>query len=235
MSLFAVLLATLAAELATPAGGLLGRLVHPGRGAVHQGLLRTSVAVGGGLLFAAVALVLVPQGLAALALGPALACLLGGAVLFMAADRAIERRGGRAAQVMASTLDSVPEALGFGAAFAAGTGVGPVLVLLVGLQNLPEGFNGYLELRTSGWRVGSAFAVLAGTSLLGVLAAVLGYLYLGPHPVLVGGLFLASAGGILYLLVQDIAPLAHKDGHWAPALGAVAGFGIGIAAQALVG
>jgi ZIP family zinc transporter len=129
----------------------------------------------------------------------------------------------------------VPESAGLGAAFAAGGHTGPVLVLLVALQNLPQGFNGYLEQHGPSRGAGQALWTLTWTSLLGPLAAAAGYLWLGPHPAVVAALFLAAAGGILYLLVQDVAPLAHKDGHWVPALGAVAGFVLGLACNELVG
>lgn len=36
------------------------------------------------------------------------------------------------------------------------------------------------------------------------------------------------AGGILYLVFQDIAPQARLEKHWAPSLGAVAGFLLGV-------
>jgi ZIP family zinc transporter len=229
-----VLLASTAAALATPAGGLAALGVHRQTGEIGQTLLRTVVALGGGLLFAAIALVLLPEGLILLSTGPSVAWILAGAGLVLLLDRAIERKGGHAAQVMGSALDSVPESAGLGAAFAVGGHTGPVLVLLVALQNLPQGFNGFLELRGPHGRAGTAFGVLTWTSLLGPLAAALGYLYLGPYPDAVAALFLASAGGLLYLLVQDVAPLAHKDGHWVPALGAVLGFALGLVCNEVV-
>ncbi len=234
MDLLAVVGVTLLAGLATPLGGAIARMEHLRRGSIREDVLRAVVAVGGGLLFAAVALVLVPQGLLGLALAPALACLLGGAVVFLLADKAIERRGGRASQVMANALDSVPESLGLGAAFAVGGSVGPVLVLLVALQNLPEGFNGYRELHGSGSSTKRSFAILTGESLLAPVAAAIGFLFLAPYPAVVAGLFMTAAGGILYILVQDIAPLAHRDGHWAPTLGAVLGSALGIGVEAVV-
>ena len=45
---------------------------------------------------------------------------------------------------------------------------------------------------------------------------------------------LFAAGGILYLLFQDIAPQSRVNRYWAPALGAVAGFGVGMAGHLLV-
>ena len=229
-----MLLVSTAAAIATPVGGLAALGVHRKQGAVTENLLRALVAFGGGLLFAAIALVLVPEGLVRLSTWPSVAWLLGGALAFMLLDQAIERKGGHAAQVMGSALDSVPESAGLGAAFAVGGHTGPVLVLLVALQNLPQGFNGFLELRGPHGRAGRAIGVLTWTSLLGPLAAALGYLYLGPYPDIVAAMFLAAAGGLLYLLVQDVAPLAHKDGHWVPALGAVLGFVVGLVCNEVV-
>jgi ZIP family zinc transporter len=235
MGVGAVVLLAGLAGLATLVGAGVARFEHLRSGSIREDVLRAVVAVGGGLLLAAVALVLVPEGLAGIGLAPALACLLGGALLFLLADKAVQRRGGRAGQVMASALDSVPESLGLGAAFALGGSVGPVLVLLIALQNLPEGFNGYRELHGSGSPSARSFGILASCALLDPLAAAVGFVVLGSHPAVVAALFLVAAGGILYIFVQDIAPLAHKDGHWAPTLGAVAGFGLGVVAQAVVG
>lgn len=236
MGLGAVVAMAGVAALATPVGGLPAwRLGRSGRVSDREDLvLRFVVAVGGGLLVAAVALVLVPEGLARLRLLPSVLWMAAGAAAFMGVDAAIERRGGEGAQVLGGLLDSVPESLGLGAAFAAGGRVGPVLVLLVALQNLPQGFNGFRELRQDGRSPGGSLWLLAWTSLLSPAAAAAGYLWLGPQPGVVAALFLAAAGGILYLVVQDIAPLAHKDGHWVPASGAVLGFLAGMVCNGLV-
>lgn len=42
---------------------------------------------------------------------------------------------------------------------------------------------------------------------------------------------LFAAGGILYLIFQDIAPQAKLAKHWAPPLGAIIGFLVGVVAQ----
>jgi ZIP family zinc transporter len=225
-----------AAALATPLGGLPAwRLGDPGRLLSERAdlALRFVVAFGGGLLVAAIALVLVPEGLARLSLLPSVLWMALGAAVFLAVDEAIGRRGGEDAQVLGGLLDSVPESLGLGAAFAAGGRVGPVLVFLVALQNLPQGFNGFRELRRDGRSRAGSLWLLSWTSLLSPLAAAGGYLWLGPHQDAVAALFLAAAGGILYLVVQDVAPMAHKDGHWMPASGAVLGFLVGMACNGL--
>ena len=45
---------------------------------------------------------------------------------------------------------------------------------------------------------------------------------------------LFAAGGILYVVFQDIAPQAKLERHWSPPLGAVAGFLLGLIGQLLV-
>jgi ZIP family zinc transporter len=132
--------------------------------------------------------------------------------------------------------DFVPEAMALGAMFASGNAAGPLLAVLIGLQNLPEGFNAYRELTAAGRfapaRVLRSFLALV---LLGPLAAVLGHVYLADQPHLVGAVMLFSAGGILYLVFQDIAPQAHLERRWAPPLGAVGGFTLGLLGHMLVG
>jgi ZIP family zinc transporter len=63
---------------------------------------------------------------------------------------------------------------------------------------------------------------------IGPLFGVLGWYFGGGHQEVLGAVMLFAAGGILYLLFQDIAPQARLERHWAPALGAVAGFAAGM-------
>lgn len=46
---------------------------------------------------------------------------------------------------------------------------------------------------------------------------------------------LFAAGGILYIIFQDIAPQSKLKNHWAPPLGAVAGFLLGVLGQVWAG
>jgi ZIP family zinc transporter len=57
---------------------------------------------------------------------------------------------------------------------------------------------------------------------------------LGDQAKLLAGLMVFAAGGILYITFQDVAPKAHYRGHWAPPLGAVSGFAIGVIGQMLL-
>ena len=140
-----------------------------------------------------------------------------------------------AAQLIAMLLDFVPESMAMGAMLATGKAAGFLLAVLIALQNFPEGFNAYRELRAAGrhqsWVV---LAFFCGLALLGPLAALAGHLWLRDVPWLLGFIMLFAAGGILYLTFQDIAPQARLDRHWAPPLGAVAGFMLGLLGAALV-
>ncbi len=120
--------------------------------------------------------------------------------------------------------------------FASGSPSAVLLAILIGLQNLPEGFNAYREF-SSGRRPRRKKAVLFMSCLvpLGPLMGLAGWL-IGPvFPEFVGGVMLFSAGGILYLIFQDIAPQSRLDRHWVPPLGAVLGFCLGMFAHVLTG
>ncbi len=159
---------------------------------------------------------------------------MAGSVTFMLLDVWIEKMGDRASQLLANTMDSLPESIGIGAAFATGGIYGLLLAILVGLQNIAEGFNSFGELKSGGMKTRSNFILQILSSLSGPVGGILGFLFLAGHPEIIGGLFMFSAGGILYLIFHDIAPLAHSEGHWVPTLGTAVGFVLGLISQALL-
>ncbi|MDX1269700.1 MAG: divalent cation transporter, partial [Oceanisphaera sp.] len=104
-----------------------------------------------------------------------------------------------------------------------------LLAVLMALQNMPEGFNAYRELgATSRYTSGKIITMFALMALLGPVAGLSGYVWLADSPTLVAGIMLFAAGGILYSVFQDIAPQAVLEKHWAPPMGAVLGFVLGI-------
>ena len=220
------------AGLAIPVGGALARIEH-----IHPRWLETEfrhsvMSFGGGVLVAAVALVLVPEGSDRLSPLAAVAALLGGGALFALLEWR-QRGVGRKAQLLAMLTDFVPEALALGALIATGSAAAALLALLIGLQNLPEGFNAWRELAASGpkRRILPLFLALA---LLGPAAALAGFIFLHDRPAITAVIMLAAAGGILYLTFQDIAPRAHLDNRQAPSLAAVGGFALGLLGHLLI-
>lgn len=230
----AMVYATLAGVF-IPLGGLLARIERIRPLWLETELRHGVIAFGGGALLAAVALVLVPEGQRYLTVGPALAAFGAGGFSFFLIDRMVERRGGGIAQLMAMVLDFVPESLALGAMLAADWQAGLLLAGLIALQNLPEGFNAYLELRArdalSSTQILGGFCALV---LLGPLSAWFGFSFLRETSGALGAMMLFAAGGILYLTFEDIAPQAHLARRWAPALGAVAGFMLGLLGQMLL-
>lgn len=224
-----VLMLTLAAGAAIPLGGVLAK-VERLRPAWLESEFRDGVmAFGGGVLIAAVALVLIPEGVRALSPWAAIASVIMGGVVFGSIDHWLATRGTPAAMLLATMLDFIPEALALGAAFTAKPALALLLALLIALQNLPEGFNAYREMRQQGaMAVSKVMGILLATAATGPVAGAIGYYAMADAPVATGVIMVSAAGGILYLTFQDIAPQAKSDHHWAPSLGAVLGFAVGL-------
>ena len=121
------------------------------------------------------------------------------------------------------TLDYVPEAIALGGLIALGSTTAPLVAVLIGLQNLPEGFNAYRELTVNN-STKKTLLIMFMLVPLGPIAGLSGFFILAEHAVIIGTIMLFSSGGILYLLFQDIAPQSRLEQHWAPPLGAVIGF-----------
>lgn len=193
-------------------------------------------AFGGGALISAVALVLVPEGADNLPGWLSCALLICGGLTFFGVDRVVKRSGGTGAQLLAMLLDFLPEAAALGAMLVIDRATAWVLATMIFLQNLPEGYSAFREVQRSG-RVSSVHTLLLFTALalIGPLCAVLGLLYLSGQRALLGGIMIFAAGGILYIVFEDVAPDSCDPQDLRPALGAVAGFALGLAGHLAVG
>lgn len=232
----AILLATIAAGSCIPLGGYLASFEHIRAKWLEQELRHFLIALGGGILLGAVAVVLVPEGIASMQ-GSLLAIpiLLLGGLSFFLIERALGLRRREVPQVMGMLLDYVPEAIALGGLVALGSPVAPLLALLVGLQNLPEGFNAFRELHALKRRSARrTLLIMWSLVAIGPVAGLLGYFFLSGHPAMLGAIMLFASGGILYLIFQDIAPQSRLNRHWAPPLGAVVGFGVALFGDMLI-
>jgi ZIP family zinc transporter len=230
-----VALLALAAGITMPVGAALASAEHVRPRWLENELRHGIIAFGGGALLAAVALVLVPEGIRVLSPLPACLAFLAGALVFMGLDVVLARRGTSASQLVAMLSDFLPEALALGASAAMGHATGPLLALIIAMQNLPEGFNAFRELRQS-TGYGARLIVMAflSVSLAGPVCALAGFYFLAGQSESVAGIMLFAAGGILYLMFQDIAPQVPLENHWAPPLGAILGFLAGVVGKMLV-
>ncbi|WP_296044011.1 divalent cation transporter [uncultured Alteromonas sp.] len=218
----------LVAGLAMPAGGLLARVEGVFPAWLDEELRHGILAMGAGALLSAVALVLVPDGMQELGTAASCVSFLLGALAFMALDIWLARKQLPASQLASMLSDFIPESIALGTTAALGGG-SVLLGLLIAVQNFPEGFNAYRELKAAGHfssrRILVMFLLMA---LLGPMMALVGYFLLSQYTIVVSAIMLFAAGGILYSVLQDIAPQVRMDNHWAPPLGGILGFMIGM-------
>lgn len=232
--LFSIVLYTATAAACIPLGGMLARIEH-----IHPCWLENEfrhfvIAFGGGVLVAAVALVLVPEGMRyVVSPGHGTLWMICGGLVFFWLERMLGLVRRESPQFSAMLLDFIPESLALGGIFATGAHSAPLLALLIGLQNLPEGFNAFREMNArNGGRAERAHFLMLLLIPVGPAFGLLGWSVFDSLPYLLGAVMLFAAGGILYLVFQDIAPQSRLKRHWAPPLGAVLGFALAMQAKA---
>ncbi|SDZ51376.1 zinc transporter, ZIP family [Jannaschia faecimaris] len=190
------------------------------------------VAFGGGTLVSAVALVLVPDGAARIPDALAVVLFLAGGAVFRWIDASVKRISGQHGQMLAMLTDFIPEAAALGALLATGENSAFLLAALIGLQNLPEGFNAWRENPPNAPR--RTMALYCALALLGPAAAMAGNVFLSQSDGALGGLMVFAAGGVLYLVFEDVAPADRMESDPTPPLGAVAGFALGLAGHLML-
>jgi zinc transporter, ZIP family len=212
-------------------------------------------ALGGGIMFAAVALELVPEsdanaGAALTALG-----LLAGALGYVAADRWLSRdedrimmrRAGRAAAAghemhMPSgraeaargesiaaglTVDGVPESVALGLTIAEGE-IGVALLVGIALGNVVEAYGAAQPIIAGGHTRGFAVRLLGMIGLALLLATVLGATVLSDaSDELIGFSQALAAGAVLAVISVAISPHAFKEVSRFAAVATVSGFILG--------
>jgi ZIP family zinc transporter len=230
-----IILSTWLAGVASFVGGLVARFEGSMETTRKRELVHGIVAFGGGILVAAVAFALAPEGMQYLSPAVLSATFCAGGIGFCMLDRHLAKQGGSKAQFMAMLMDFVPEAISLGAVFGHDHRLGILLAAFIGAQNLPEGFNAYREVVKAGTKPSTTLATLFAVSFLGPIAGCTGYFFLQGNPALTAGIMSFAAGGILYLIFQDIAPDSTMRRHPSPPLGAVLGFVVGMVGKQIIG
>jgi ZIP family zinc transporter len=229
-TLLKIIIYTTIAGACIPVGGLLAKIerIHPNW--LEKEFRHFVIAFGGGVLLAAVALVLIPEGMICLTNPIEVAAyVVGGGLTFFAIEWILGQRRREAPQFSAMLLDYLPESLALGGIFAVSAKTAPLLAILIGLQNLPEGFNAYRELNTLAHaRPTRILLIMCALIPLGPFFGLGGWIFLSGNEYWLGAVMLFSSGGILYLIFQDIAPQSRLRRHWGPPLGAVFGFSLSL-------
>ncbi len=229
-----IVLTSWSAGIAAFVGSIAARWEGSPDTTAKQELIHGIVALGGGILVAAVAFALAPTALSVLDSITLIFTFCLGGIIFCLLDIRISKSGGSKAQLMALLMDFFPEAISLGAVFGNERRMGILLAAFIAAQNLPEGFNSYREITSSGTSSRKALIALLAVSILGPIAACIGYFFLQDKPEYTAGIMSFASGGILYLIFQDIAPESRMEQHWKPAFGAVLGFAIGMLGHKLL-
>jgi ZIP family zinc transporter len=197
---------------------------------VPQRVVASVMAFGAGVLVSALAFDLVDEaertgGLTATVLG-----FLTGAVVYVAANVALARRGARhrkrsgdqqpseadadgsgAAIAIGALLDGVPESVVLGLSLLGGGGVGVPVLAAIFISNLPEGLSSAAGMKRSGRSAGYVFGVWTTIAVLSGAAALLGYVSLGGAPPEVVAVITAvAAGAILTMIADTMIPEAFE-------------------------
>lgn len=230
-----ILVVTWFAGMTAFIGGIFAMVEGSAESEKKREIIHGIIAFGGGILVSAIAFALTPAGIAELDTLTLITVFCSGGIVFCLLDVYLSRQTGSRAQFMAMLMDFIPESISLGAMFVHNQRLGFLLAAFIGAQNLPEGFNSFREMITSGNKPYATLSTLLAISLLGPVAASAGYFFLKDHTQITAGIMNFAAGGILYLVFQDIAPQSKMRRHWAPPLGAVFGFVVGMIGKQLIG
>lgn len=231
-----IIILTVAAGICIPVGGVIASVERIRPDWIEQEFRHAVIAFGGGILLGAVTMVLVPEGVAGMNESKfSIIIILAGGTVFFLIERLLGLRRRELPQLMGMLLDYVPEAIALGGLVASGSSVAPLLALLIGMQNLPEGFNAYREIVcTKKFSPKKTLLFMSLLVLIGPMAGLGGFYFLAENVTALSAIMLFASGGILYLIFQDIAPQSRLNRHWAPPLGAVLGFCVALLSEMVV-
>ena len=148
--------------------------------------------------------------------------------------RNAQRNARRALEVLLGRYPA--EAVALGAMIIVDRATAWVLAAMIFLQNVPEAYAAVRALlQNHGMSRQRLLLIFSGLALLGPICAVAGLIWLADAPGILGGIMVFAAGGVLYLIFEDVAPEASDRVDRRPPLGAVAGFALGLAGHLIAG
>lgn len=197
-------------------------------------VLHYLIAFATGIMLSAISFVLIPKGMIDMPILSSVLLFLMGGIAFYFLDIYIQKNRQNIPQVLAMLLDFIPESIALGAVFVYDYKTGILLSIFIALQNLPESFNSYIELKRLKHSSYKALRILFLLSFIGALFSILGYFFLSNDTKITSSLMLFSAGGIMYIIFQDIAPLLQFKKRKTIAFGVNLGFIIGMLGEALI-
>lgn len=214
-------LAGLASGLALVVGAAVAWFVS-----VPRVIVAAVMAFGAGVMISALAFDLVAEATRSGGFWASMGGFLVGAVVYVVADKALDRLGARSARskggaggsgtgvgiALGALLDGIPETAVQGLGLAAGGSLSLAVVAAVVISNLPEGLSSTADMKRQGRGARSVFLIWGGIALACTLSAVAGYALLGEAPAEVSGFVTAvAAGAILAMLADTMLPEAYRE------------------------
>ncbi|WP_432479502.1 ZIP family metal transporter [Nocardioides sp. GXQ0305] len=207
-------------------------------------LVASVMAFGSGVLLSALAFELVDEAERSAGLVPTVVGMLGGAVVYVAANVVLARHGARhrkrsgdqqpseedqrgsgTAIAIGALLDGVPESVVLGLSLLPGGGVGVAVLVSIAVSNLPEGLSSAAGMRRSGRSAAYVFGVWGGIAVASGLAGATGVLLLdGASAATVALITAVAAGAILAMVADTMIPEAFERTHLYTGLIASLGF-----------
>lgn len=189
--------------------------------------LAAMMAFGAGSMIAAVSTELFQPAFDSQGIAIAASALLGGALVYVAADRLIETKLGPAALgpalMLGALLDGIPENTALGVSLEGG---GIVLLVAVAVGNVPEAVGSAAAMRKR-----HGFRLSRGLALWGTVAAVLVLVVLLANSItdVITARHIAiiqafAGGATIAVLADSLMPEAYRDGGWWVGLSTAFGF-----------
>lgn len=189
---------------------------------VKRSVVAAVMAFGAGVLISALAFDLVEEAVDDAGVGPTAAGFLGGAVVYVLANVALDRRGGRhrkragneqpseqqqsgsgTAIAIGALLDGIPESIVLGVSLLGGAQVSTAVVAAIFISNIPEGLSSAAGMKAAGRSARYVFGVWSGIAIASGVAALLGYVLLGGASATVTAVITAVAAGAMLTMIAD--------------------------------
>tara|TARA_B100002003_G_C14073977_1_gene516649 strand:- start:246 stop:950 length:705 start_codon:yes stop_codon:yes gene_type:complete len=222
------ILLSLFAGLAIPLGACLARLNIFEEKWKKEEFKHSIIGFGAGALIAAISFVLIPDGAEKQPDWLVIATFITGGITFMLTDIYLHRTQSKASNFIAMMLDFVPEAIVLGAIVVEDFKKAIFIAIIIAAQNIPEGYAAFTEMKTRIKNQNKLIVLFILTGITGPIYSLLGTTVFTNTPLVLGMIMSFCAGGILYLVFQDIAPRVSMKKSWLPPLGTIIGFTIGL-------
>ncbi|WP_256758560.1 ZIP family metal transporter [Cohnella sp. WQ 127256] len=119
--------------------------------------------------------------------------------------------------IIALFIHNIPEGLSTGFSYASqNEGLGPMVAISIGAQNMPEGLVLAIFLINSKVSKLKSFAIVFLTGLVEAVSAIVGYLTASSIQGLIGFGLAFAAGAMLFIAYKELIPESHGHGYERP-------------------